>query len=259
MNIKEFANNPSGRGSSMVGSRSILKDAYNRKYTKYLKENGSIKTELYYNKKQDKYYILSKIKSETVKGIEYDVVIEFSDGGKEGLSKANTILPYDISIFSSCPSYVFTYASASIHNKMAIKELISKYPKEIKKVKADTRNPNLIMGFEKSSYYAISNILSHPVMFNKSNFLENGKSLNKLLRKIDSYVTSFDDINSKRSKLLAIENKKKKKVKIIDKKVKDKITSNSKNPNASKRSVKVIKPKAKIGSKSKKIKSKKKI
>lgn len=257
MNIKEFINNPSGKGSAMVGSRGILKEVYTNRYHKYVKSNGAIKTQLFYNSKKDIYYILGKIESETVKGVFYDTVIMFHTDNSDIVNSAS-LKSYDISFFSSCPSFVFTYASASINQDMAIKKLIDKYPKEVKSTKADVRNPNLIMGFEKSTYYLVKHILDNPSILLKDTYVKKGKSLHLLAKGIEAYVKDFSAIMNERTKLEKKEKEKNKKKAIITKK-KDKLSSTLKNKGTQKKSVRKIVAKKKIGSKKTKITSKKKI
>ena len=100
-----------------------------------------------------KYVLYIKMPSESQDKVFYDVVFEFTSNSndKTNLTKINS---YDVKFFSNDPNFTFTYANAFKHNDLLIKELIKKFDPVVFKKQPNTTNPNKIVGYVKSIYFA---------------------------------------------------------------------------------------------------------
>lgn len=151
MTLEEYINNPMG-SSVVANQREMYKAYYTKKYDALMvRENGKIEYKLYKSKKEDTYVVYLKIPSEAVADFYYDVVIEFKS---KNASKLSNLEKYDIRVFSNDPSFVFTFAYAFNKDKMFITELSSKMSKKALTDKAKEKNPQALIGYVKSLYFA---------------------------------------------------------------------------------------------------------
>ena len=182
MLIKEFLNNPMGKGTSLnIGS---IKSEYSKRYqnisNRLMHLTLSIKNDI---------YIVVKIPS-SVDGIFYDVVVKFIYTNK---SVGNSIFDRDIQIFSNSPSFLYTYANAYLKRNLFIKELRKKLSSKILKDIAETKNPYGLISYDFSVYAALYYIV------NSGNFhiVENSNnSINDLYR----IVSDADNLQKNRKK-----------------------------------------------------------
>ena len=128
MTLREFINNPAGKGDSSI-NRATLISVLDGKYDKLVKDK-TIQFKIYKKIKGGSYYIHLIIPSETERDNTYDVVFLFEDIKKE-YAKSGTISDYDIRVFANSPSFVYTFANVYKENDMFIDSLSSKYEKEI--------------------------------------------------------------------------------------------------------------------------------
>ena len=94
--IKEFLNNPAGKGSTVLNINAT-KDKYIERYNLIRKK---ITHKTYFVK--DIIYIIVNIPS-SVEGIMYDVVLKFENTKK---STGNTITDMSMQLFSNSPSFL---------------------------------------------------------------------------------------------------------------------------------------------------------
>lgn len=181
MNIKEFLNNPTGKGSVIPGKGAILDDL-DRRY-KSLLTRGDFEVKVYKNKNNIYYHIIIKTE-DTERENDYDIVLEFIPNKQN--KNDSTVKNFDIKFFSNCPSFVYTYAYVANLNKLLITSLSNKYDKKILKYPPVSRNPHLMMGYEKSIYFACKFLMENNMLINAyidSHIDKNFSNLNKSIRK----------------------------------------------------------------------------
>lgn len=167
MTYQQYIDNPLGKKSAVFSQREMYKDLYTKKYGAILlRENGSFTTKMYYDKKNDIYYIHMRVPSEVVEKFYYDVVVKFYpiDGTN---ATANDLNNYGVKFFSNDPSFVFTYEYVFFNNGLFIDELKPKASKTALKEKPDERNPYGIPGYVKSLYFCFLHMKSKS-LFNKT-------------------------------------------------------------------------------------------
>ena len=191
--LKDFIKNPTGKGTSFMGSREILHDAMNNKFKK-LKKN--IKMDIY--SFQNSYFFVFKIPSESVKDFYYDVVLcLYSDTAE--IDMDNNITRYKLDFFSNMHSFVYTYANILYNNNMIVKGLEKKYPSIILKKGPEKRNPNEVFGFEKSTYISALYINSNIDFMNKDYLRKIAKPI-KRVSVISKKIRDFETIDTEYKK-----------------------------------------------------------
>lgn len=175
MNIEEYLDNPLGKGAILPGKNFIIND-YNRRFTELVMKN---KIECRVLTTKDDYFIHLLIPTESnERDNTYDVVIRFflTDKHKK---VSTTIKGYDIEVFSNCPSFTYTYAYAYNMNGMLISDLKDKYDKEILSKPPMSRNPGIIVNYEKSIYFACKYIIENDKLTSKVHLDSNSSKLTK--------------------------------------------------------------------------------
>lgn len=149
--IKEFLNNPAGKGSAVLNINAT-KDKYIERYNLVRKK---ITHKTYFVK--DIIYIIVNIPS-SVEGIMYDVVLKFENTKK---STGDTITDMNMQLFSNSPSFLYTYAYAYEKQKLFIKECKKKLSSKMLSDIAKTRNPYGVLSYDfsifASLYYIVTN------------------------------------------------------------------------------------------------------
>ena len=186
MTFQQYIDNPLGKKSAVFSQRDMYKELYTNKYgAVLLRENGTFTTEMYYDKKGDRYFLYMKVPSEVVEKFYYDVVIEFYpiDGANATDSTLNN---YGVRFFSNDPAFVFTYEYVFSKNNLFISELKPKASKIALKTKPDERNPYQIPGYVKSLYFCFLHMKSRS-LFNKVHWKNYSQplSIRQLLNKIE--------------------------------------------------------------------------
>jgi hypothetical protein len=149
LTIDQYVLNPLGRGAT-AGSLKIVKGEYDNKYQNLLNNFEEFQVNIYKIRK-DSYYFHILIPSETTEDLFYDVVIRIDRGYK---STESSFLNWPMKAISNSPSFVFTYANTFKRNRSLIEELKSIIPTQAVNEFADVRNPNKLLGFEKTIFYA---------------------------------------------------------------------------------------------------------
>jgi hypothetical protein len=142
--IKDFVDNPMGKGSFAIPNRQLIKDDLNRRYDK-LNQNKKIKVTVY--KDGEDYYFHFLIPSETERLNTYDVVLQFTMG-EDDFKFDNFLNRYYVKFFSNCPSFTFTYAYAFNLYGMLIEHLGNKYDEQVLTDDPIVRNPGEIISYE---------------------------------------------------------------------------------------------------------------
>lgn len=160
MNIREYVDNPMGKGDSSIPNRKQLIESLDVKYQRLIRNKGNdIKLFIYEAKnKTDDIYFHIIIPSETERSNTYDVVFKFSDPTKE-LRKNLSISEYSVSVFSNSPSFAYTFAYVYEKNGLFIHSLADRLGKDFFKKSPDVRNRFGIINYEKYVYFGARFIL----------------------------------------------------------------------------------------------------
>jgi hypothetical protein len=148
--LRQYVDNPTGKGSAYVASRGAIKQSLNmafiyllQHYRKqfyaipYFEDNGDL---LFYVKVPSTYYDINKIS--------YDVLFELENSIDTRRSQRN------IKVYSNCPGFIYTYCYVYNKNGLIIPDLKGKLPIEALTQAPEIRNPIESMGFERSTYMA---------------------------------------------------------------------------------------------------------
>ena len=149
--IKEFLNNPAGKGATVLNI-SAIKEKFTERYEKILSE---IDYHIYTVKK-DVYFLINIPSS--VKGIKYDILIKFSPTSK---STGKSIADMEMQIFSNSPSFLYTYAHAYDVQGLFIKECKRKLSSQMLTDIAKAKNPYGILSYDFSVFAALHFIVSN--------------------------------------------------------------------------------------------------
>lgn len=193
MNIKDYMNNPGGKGSVAPGKHLLLNDL-DRRYA-LLERDKPIELKVYIDKYSYIFHLVITTEADEKENT-YDVVLKFDPSSKADRFDG-TIKKYNMKIFSNCPSFTYTYAYVAHINGLLVDGLRGKYDKEIIKNPPIQRNPRLVLNYEKSIYYACKYIIekgylskalidSQTQRFNKTLFGEDirtSSQINKEIRK----------------------------------------------------------------------------
>ena len=214
-NLKEYLNNPMGKGSTAITNIKLIKSDLDSRYEKLLKDNkNKFKTEVY--RDGDEYFFHIIIPSESERNNDYDVVIQFYMGDTN-LKYDNFLNRYYVRFFSNCPSFVFTYAYVYNQNDFLVNSLRHKYTDVVLEDNPVIRNPAEIINFEKSVYFAAKYIDSNRNFKNKM-YLKSiekqydANKLNKQIRTSDKILLEIKKENkrlSEEKQKAADENKRK--------------------------------------------------
>jgi hypothetical protein len=101
----------------------------------------------------DAYYVAHvKIPSRKHDKLFYDVLLQFD---KESIEDNDIVINHaNMSVFSNCPSFTYTYAFVYREKGQLIEWSRSKYNKNILSKRPESRNPNEILSYERSLYLA---------------------------------------------------------------------------------------------------------
>lgn len=169
-NIREFIDNPMGKGSTAIPSRHLIKEDLNRRFEELINNNKDKKIELTIYRDGDEYYFHFLIPSESKERRNtYDVVLYFTLGedGKDFASDKN-LNRYFVKFFSNSPGFIYTYAYAFNLYGLLIESFANKYNKVVLEQPPVTRNPGEIISYEKTTYFACYYLLKNPKYLNKS-------------------------------------------------------------------------------------------
>lgn len=161
--LKEFLNNPMGKGAAAIPNKSLIQSDLK---TRYNKISSKMQVKAYYDDKSGSYFFHFIIPSETERKNTYDVVLQF-EPKDNGMKNENTILNYNIRFFSNSPSFGFTYAYVFNERDMLIKSLKNKFSGVTLTDSPVVRNPNVTVNYEKSTFFACHFISENKAYVNK--------------------------------------------------------------------------------------------
>ncbi|MMZ42275.1 hypothetical protein D1872_37950 [compost metagenome] len=178
--LREFMDNPMGKGSNAIPSRQLVRDDLTRRLGTVLRhKDKKITVDIY--KDGDHYFYHLTIPSESEdRRNTYDVVLEFfADELPPGVKKEKNMNHYQVRFFSNSPSFTYTYAYAFDLYGFFIKELSNKYRVQVLDNPPVTRNPAEVINYEKSIFFAVSYLLQHPRFLDKTYIETSAKRLTK--------------------------------------------------------------------------------
>lgn len=164
--LKEYLDNPMGKGSTAISNRNLIRENLDVRYKKLLKDNKDFKHTVYVEGHD--YYFHFLIPSESERENTYDVIIHLTEGDDD-LKYDNFLYRYKVKFFSNCPSFTYTYAHVAFKYDRLINFLSKKYDKEVIKSAPVVRNPGEILNYEKSVYFACKYLIDNPSLLNKMN------------------------------------------------------------------------------------------
>lgn len=189
MTFDEWVRNPSESRSRIVGEKDIAKNVYNEKYNKMILLTGGKIDYYLFHEDTKRYIIYIKVPSDSIKSLTYDVVIEFSTE-MEVKRRLNNLNGYNVKFFSNDPNFIFTYAYTYNKNGLLIPYLKNKINSKALSEKPKTTNPNTLVGYVKSIYFAYI-FMSNKGLFNKLNWLQAG-SINQMSQVLHSSIVHSD-------------------------------------------------------------------
>lgn len=167
MKIKEYIDNPMGRGDAALGiNRLTLKGILTEKYQR-LTAKKKIKAYCYTGTKKGQYTIHLVIPSETERDNTYDVVFEFTPGTKE-MQDAKTLNDYSVRVFANSPSFAYTFAYVYKKHDLLIDFLAKKLGKQFVKIAPDVRNRYQIVNYEKYIFFGAMYVIDSGLLAKKT-------------------------------------------------------------------------------------------
>ena len=222
--LKDFIDNPMGKGSTAITNRQLIRDDLNKRYYTLIKKKKISEPNIY--RDGDDYILHFILPSETERDNTYDVVILFTMD-EEDFSRDVTLEHYYVKFFSNSPNFTFTYAYAFNQYGLLIDFLNKKFSDEIIEGNPIVRNPGEIISFEKSIYFIGFHILlnrskylsksflnSHSKKINKTDFFKSVRSMEQI--KID-IKNSNNEIRRKKNILEKKKNESRIKNKVVEK------------------------------------------
>lgn len=161
--LKEFIDNPMGKGSNAIPNRQLIKDDLNRRYEQLVRKK-KINVDIY--KDSDEYYFHFKIPSESERNNSYDVVLHFTMD-KDDFRSDKNLDRYYVKFFSNSPSFTYTYGFVFNLYGLLVEDLMSKYDDRVLNEDPSTRNPGEIISYEKSIYFACYHLMQNRHYMNK--------------------------------------------------------------------------------------------
>lgn len=160
MTLKEYVENPMGRGDSTLGqNRKLIVDTLKGKYES-LTNRKEIKMKCYIAEMAipKKYYIHLTIPSETERENTYDAIFEFTQDKDVPMTKWN------VRVFSNSPSFAFTFAYVYLKHDLMIKGLAKKLGKEFMRKEPNIRNRYQVVSYEKYVFFGAMFILDSKIL-----------------------------------------------------------------------------------------------
>lgn len=145
--VGDYLSNPYGKGTAAF-STSHMRDTVNQELAHDYPEPITYQI---YSTKRDDITIHCKMPSRTKRGVHYDVVFQINismkaDNTRQGIGK------YPFKCFSNSPSFYYTFARAFRDQDMICDWLWKKYDRKVRWHDPITRNPQKIVGYERTVY-----------------------------------------------------------------------------------------------------------
>jgi hypothetical protein len=168
-NLRDFMDNPMGKGSTAIQSRQLVQRDLNQRFTKLMSQDGKkMDVDVFKDINGDNYYFHLKVPSESDKKMHvYDVIVQFTTDGNKDLRNDKNLNRYSIKLFSNSPSFTYTYAYAfKLYGALA-DGLDNKFKDIVFEQPPITRNPGSVIGYEKTTYFACLYLSQNTEYLNK--------------------------------------------------------------------------------------------
>jgi len=157
MSIRQYVDNPSGRGSAFLAKRATIKQGMNMTFIKLLQKHRQQFFAVPYIYPNGDVLFHVKVPSEDYSNnkIVYDVLFRlYKDEG-------NRYALWKMKLFSNSPAFLFTYAYVYYHSDLIVSDpnFVSKLPQIALTTPPEVRNPIESLGYEKSTYIAARYLL----------------------------------------------------------------------------------------------------
>jgi len=197
---EEFRLNPSGKGTAFFRSREVVKEDLERRTLMLIKySKGSFQEKIYANKDLTEIIIHLKVPSEQKiiidKKLLYDVVIELTNE-EAAIKTFMSVAKYRIRFYSNSPDFQFTYTFSAKEHDLLPAFTISKCSQEALIQSAEKRNPDGIIGFNKSIFFAL-NYIQYKGLYRLNEIRRNRNDINyrTILDSIASMEEKFTEYN----------------------------------------------------------------
>lgn len=162
--LKDFKNNPFGKGVTAFNNSSVKESLENR-YNGLITNGKKVEVAGVYLHKGD-YYIHLLIPSESERPNNYDVVVRLR---KDGILNTSQFLSTStVQFFSNCPSFTYSFAWVYKQHGLLIPDLIEKFDNIDFKKEPEVRNPYGVVNYDKSIFFACHFLLSNMRYLNKA-------------------------------------------------------------------------------------------
>lgn len=206
MTIREYLDNPSGKGAA-VNSK-VIYEVFLEKFKKYEEMKRDVIIKAFKYKK--KYYIYAKLESQSVDKCYYQCVIELTPNDKD--TSANLEKTADMKVYVNSPSFNFTFAHVFLREKLIIESFKAKYSREVKHTAPKTRNPYSVVGYEKILVFTLLTAIRKG-MLNKDKYKDDKNfmvDMYKNLRKPDEVLKEYELLKRKQAEAKRKEKEKQK-------------------------------------------------
>lgn len=155
MTLRQFIQNPTGKGSALVARRDLIKANLADRFRALVAKYGEIQLRAY--KAWGGYVLYFRVPSEEFgRDLIYDAVLLLLPGE---FPDAPTLENWGVRLFSNSPNFTFTYAYVLYNTNMMIDELSGKVDRRALTEPPKVRNPVESLGFEKSCYFSALSLL----------------------------------------------------------------------------------------------------
>ena len=186
MTFQEYISNPTGIGTAVMSYRKMYEDLYQNKWSLILtRENGKIDYSLWRDK-DNACYCYIKVPSEVVPDFYYDVVVKMKVN-KNSMNLSDS----EVQFFSNDPNFSYVFAYAFKKHNMTIPELEFKMSKDALTKKPVQKNPQLIINYVKSLYFAYI-VMRNKGLFQRARYMDapqfDKKKFEKLIQNTDDKI-----------------------------------------------------------------------
>lgn len=150
MTIQDYLTNPAGKGSTILGNQTVIKEKYEEESQELITSgNGNVHLYALQNRYLLFHYQLkSKSGSKYGGDLHYDIIFQIDTSGH----KYDKICDIPFQVYSNCPSFLYTYAALFNTKKLLIPWSKKLYDSATLKKMAAIRNSYGIIGYERSLY-----------------------------------------------------------------------------------------------------------
>lgn len=165
--LEEFYKNPTGKGI-VATNINIARKHYETRLGFVTGTEGKKVDVKTFIENDTSFYFLVTVPSDM--GLNnYDVVIHAHDE----LKNSSSLKKWNVEFFSNCPSFIFTYANVYNEYGLLIPFLANKYNKKVLSGMPIEKNPDMLLGWDKSIYYALHTIMKN-ITFTQRFILKRG-------------------------------------------------------------------------------------